>query len=359
MSTLARRVFIVLAALLLLAGVPAAPSGATTPGSLTLTGIDLHDGMVIQSGGTFYLYGTEYACGFTWRSSGTPFCGFGVSTAPSLAGPWTAPTTLFSPSDIDPFTGTNWNTECGATGAGCFNPRMIVRTGWGPDDGVPILWFNAPADWARSRANAYYAMGCNSLTGPCGAAAGAPHGSTTKPSLSSCYDNGDFTLVPNNPNPPTMLCTMADQSLASEQITVWGTGGTGGSHNLAGLTNVEAPGAYQLPSGMWVMTYSDPNCGYCGGDGTGYATASSLAGPWTAPSNPGVAAPATGRRDLSATSCGGQPRTVSLLDGQPYQGIDLWTGSLNEASAGLHFEPLTYTGQTTPTWSPFTPWPCS
>lgn len=358
MSTLARRLIIVLAALLLLGGAPPTPLSATPSSSITVTGIDLHDGMVLQSGGTYYLYGTEYACGFTWRAVGTPFCGFGVSTASSLAGPWSAPTLLFSPSDNDPFTGTSWSIECGATGAGCFNPRMIIRTGWGPNDAVPILWFNAPADWNRTRANAYYAMGCNSLTGPCGAAAGAPYGSTTKPGLSSCYDNGDFTLVPNNPNPPMLICTMADQSLSSEQLTIWGTGGTGGSAHLAGLTNVEAPGAYRdAATGTWILTYSDPNCGYCAGDGTGYATAASLSGPWTAPNNPGVAAPVTGRRDLSATSCGGQPRTVSIVDGVPYQGIDLWTGSLNETSAGLHFEQLTYTGQTTP-WQPFTPWPC-
>lgn len=348
-----------LAGLLLLGGTPAAPpSTASGASSFTLTGLDLHDGMVLQSGGTYYLYGTEYGCGFTWRASNTQFCGFGVSTATSLTGPWSTPTLLFDPSQIDPWTGTTWNAECGSTGAGCFNPRMIIRSGWGPNDSVPILWFNAPADYARNGANAYYAMGCTTLSGPCGY--GAPGTSVHKPSMSSCYGNGDFSLIPNSAGAPVMLCTMADQTLSSEQIDVWGTNGTGGSHNLGALTNVEAPGAYRdANTGTWIMTYSDPNCGYCAGDGTGYATATSLSGPWTAPSNPGVAAPATGRRDLSATSCGGQPRTVSLVDGVPWQVIDLWTGALNETTAGLHFEQLTYTGQTTPTWLPFTPWPCS
>lgn len=353
-----RVLFAVLAALLLLGGVPAAPpSSASSASSITLTGLDLHDGTVIQAGGTYYLYGTRYGCGFTWRASGTPFCGFGVSTSASMTGPWSTPTLLFDPAQIDPWTGTTWNAECGSTGAGCFNPRMIIRAGWGPNDGIPILWFNAPADYTRNGANAYYAMGCTTLAGPCGY--GGPGTSVHKPGMSSCYGNGDFSLVPNNPNPPMMLCTMADQTLASEQIDVWGTNGTGGTHNLAGLPAVEAPGAYwDAGSSKWIMTYSEPNCGYCNGTGTGYATAASLAGPWTAPAGVGVAAPQTGRRDLSATSCGGQPRTVSLVDGVPWQVIDLWTGAMNETSAGLHFEQLTYTGQSAPTWQPFTPWPC-
>lgn len=358
MSVFVRRLLVLLAALLLVGGAPAVPpTVASASGSITITGVDLHDGTVIQSGGIYYLYGTEYACGFTWRATNTPFCGFGVSTAPSLAGPWSPPVLLFSPSAVDPWTGTTWTVECGSTGAGCFNPRMIVRTGWGPNDNVPILWFNSPSDYARNGANAYYAMGCASLTGPCGY--GAPGTSVHKPSMSSCYGNGDFSLVPNSTGPPVMLCTMADQTLSSEQIDFWGTNGVGGSHNLAGLTGVEAPGAYwDAGSSRWIMTYSEPNCGYCNGTGTGYATATSLTGSWTAPSVAGVAAPATGRRDLSATSCGGQPRTVSVVDGVPWQVIDLWTGALNETSAALHFEQLTYTGQATPTWQPFTPWPC-
>ena len=136
MSTLRRFLLVMLAGLLLLGGVPAAPpSLATSASSFTLTSIDLHDGMVVQAGGTYYLYGSMYGCGYTWLVSGTPWCGFGVSTAPSMTGPWSTPTLLFDPNQTDPFTGTSWQTECGGTGAGCFNPRMIQRT-WGPADGV-------------------------------------------------------------------------------------------------------------------------------------------------------------------------------------------------------------------------------
>jgi hypothetical protein len=330
--------------------------------AVTVTGIDLHDGMVMQSGSTYYLYGTEYGCGFHWGQTGTPWCGFGVSTASSLAGPWSAPILLFGPSAIDPWTGTTWQAECGDTGAGCFNPRMIVRT-WGPADNVPILWFNAPADYSRSRANAYYAMGCNSLTGPCGYV--APNGSVHKPSLTICGGNGDpgFAQVTTT-SAPYLLCTNANQTLSEEQVSFWGVDGTGvGVSNLAGLTNVESPGAYfDAGSGLWVLTYSDPNCGYCTGDGTGYATATTLTGPWVAPANMGAAAPVTGRRDLSATSCGGQPRTISVLGGQPFEGIDLWTGFTSEPTAGLHYEPLAFHGNTSSPgqlWQPFDPWPCA
>lgn len=354
-----RVLFALLAGLLLLGGTPAPPpSTATGASSFTLTSIDLHDGMMLQSGGTYYLYGSIYGCGYTWLTAGTPWCGFGVSTASSMTGPWSTPVVLFDPNAVDPFTGTSWQTECGGTGAGCFNPRMIQRTGWGANDGVWILWFNSPADYNRNHANAYNAMGCNGPAGPCGYT--APNGSYHKPSLDTCAGNGDFTIVTNGTNPPEMLCTQPNQTLSAQQIGYWGVDGvpSTGSNNLAALTNVEAPGAYwDAGSSHWILTYSDPNCGYCAGDGTGYATATSLTGPWTAPSNPGFAAPATGRRDLSATSCGGQPRTVSLVDGVPWQGIDLWTGSANETAAALHFEQLTYTGQTLP-WQPFTPWPC-
>jgi len=335
----------------------------TAVGALVdVTGVDLHDGMVTQVGAVTYLYGTEYGCGFTWGQHNTPWCGFGVATSTDLVH-WTTPVLLVKPTDTDPWTGTTWQVECGGTGAGCFNPRMIQRTGWGPNDGVWILWFNAPADYNRSFANAYYAMGCNGPAGPCGQNAGPPFGSTHKPSLALCGGNGDLALVPQVGAPPVLLCTNADQTLSEEQLSVWGTDGVGtGATHLAGLGNVESPGAYRDSSGTWILTYSDPNCGYCTGDGTGYATAPTVTGPWTAPAATGVAPPATGRRDLSATSCGGQPRTVSVINGQPYEGIDLWTGSLNEPGAGLHYEPLTYTatgGAPGTVWQPFTPWPCT
>ncbi|HSX08355.1 MAG TPA: hypothetical protein VLG11_05670 [Candidatus Saccharimonadales bacterium] len=349
------------------AAAPKVSMVASSPAQLTaVKNVDLHDGTVIKVGSTYYLYGTMYGCGFHWLATNTPWCGFGVSTATSLAGPWTTPTLLFSPNSVDPFTGTTWNAECGSTGRGCFNPRMIQRN-WGPKDGTYILWFNAPADYARNGANAYYAMGCNGPLGQCGNGAGG-NGTTRKPPMNICAGNGDFSIVPNGSSTPYMVCTNADQTLSEEQLDYWGTSGTGvGSSHLAGLNNVEAPGAYQdAATGKWILTYSDVNCGYCGGDGTGYATASSIGGPWTAPANYGFSAPGTGRRDISATSCGGQPRTIFTVDNQPYQLVDLWGqwngDSTNQAGAGLAFITLSYAPQAAPNGGVLPPqfaqWPC-
>ncbi|MFD9124364.1 hypothetical protein [Kitasatospora sp. NPDC059571] len=336
-----------LAAFLVLLSAPAAPAAAAAgpvPTPVTITGVDLHDGTIVKDGDTYYLYGTAYGCGFTWRTA-SPWCGFGVSTATSLTGPWSSPTLLFSPQDIDPWTGTSWASECGSTGEGCFNARMIQRTGWGYDDGVWILWFNSPADYSRSHANAYNAMGCAGPAGPCGPNAGV-HGSYTKPALWVCAANGDFSLITIPGQAPAIVCSMpGTASLSVEQLAGNGVNGTGtGSRNLAGLATIEAPGMWQdAASGTWVMTYSDPSCGYCAGTPTGYATAASPYGPWTAPANAAAAGPVVyGRRDISPSSCGGQPRTVTVLDGQPYQLIDLWKGTPNETGASVRLEPLTY-----------------
>ena len=354
------------------------PTQADAAGATVLrlpAGLGLHDGMIADFRGTYYVYGTVYSnssgCHFQWNARNTPWCGLGVATASSLSGPWSAPTLLFDPDSKDPWTGQSWQVECGSTGQGCFNARMIQRTGWGANDGVFILWFNSPIDYSRNHSNAYNAMGCTGPAGPCGP--GAPgHGSYTKPSLRISSGNGDFGIIGSGTpgQAPAMICSMPGAaSLSIEQLDYWGNGGTGaGSTKLAGLSSIEGDGGYYDPaSSTYVITYSDPDCGYCSGTATGYATSGSLLGPYTAPVNVAAAAPppAGGRRDISATSCGGQPRTISVVDGQAWQGIDLWTGHGNEASAGVLYEPLHYTGAPTnvpgdgqPWTPPFTPWTC-
>lgn len=345
------------------------PFGSPGVGNgITLHEMDLHDGTIQKFGNTYYMYGTMYGCGYNWGQHNTPWCGFGVSTASNLNGPWSAPQQLFSPSDWDSFAGMNWSTECGSTGAGCFNPRMVQRT-WGPKDGVYMLWFNAPADFNRNGSNAYYVMGCNGPAGRCGANAGAPYGSTRKPPLYICGGNGDFTIVTNGSANPYIVCTNADQTLSEEQLDYWGTTGLNtGGRVLGNLHSVESPGVYRDPAtGTWIMTYSDVNCGYCGGTGTGFATASSPAGPWYVPGDAGAAAPVTGRRDISATSCGGQPRTVFSVDGQAWEWIDtwgIWNGNwTNQTHASVLIVPLTYRPSNHGTGNPMSPqfvqWPCS
>lgn len=361
------RKFVLAAAVLLAAVLPVsaparqatnpfwASSGALSADRLSVAaepihGLDLHDGTIQKFGSTYYLYGTEYGCGFSWRSA-SPWCGFGVSTAPSLAGPWSTPTLLFSPHDtVSAQAGWSdnsrtWQSLCGDTGSGCFNPRMLQRP-----DGVFVLWFNAPADYTIG--NGYYSMGCNGPTGGCGAGAGGPHGSTRKPSLWKCGNsNGDFSIAGAETGSPVILCVgiSAYDGISEEQLNQWWTDGDGiGSSNIAGLgqtAGVEGEGAYQDPlSGRWVMTYSDPECGYCTGAASGYATASSLLGPWSYPYNAYQAGgPAHARAQFSAGSCGGQPRTVFVVDGQAYEWIDLWQGSANETGAAIRIEPLSFT----------------
>ena len=318
------------------------PAQATTSvaadGSILVTGLDLHDGMVANFDGTYYLYGTMYGCGFQWLITPTTFCGFGVSTAPALTGPWSAPTLLFSTSGIDPYTGWTWANLCVGGGAGCFNPRMIRR-----GDGVFILWFNSPYTWTHwGSANAYNVMGCNGPTGPCGAEAGPPNGTSNKPSLSICSANGDFAIHTSGAD-AWIVCTRPTMDLRQEKLNVWWSGGAGvGLYTLAGLTKVESPGVYYEPAlGKWVLTFAIPNCGYCTSTGTAYATSSSPAGPWTVPTDLAASgAPGNGRQMISPDSCGGQPRTVSVVDAQPYELVDLWTGARNETTAGLYLVAL-------------------
>jgi hypothetical protein len=303
------------------------------------TRLDLHDGVVQKFGDTYYAYGTLYGCGFRWAVK-SPWCGFGVSTATSLDGPWSATRILVSRWQRDPYSGWRLNGLCSAKtgGKGCFNPRMLQRP-----DGVFVLWFNAVAARTSARKNAYFVMGCNGPAGPCGKEAGAPHGSTHKPRLHQCNgNNGDFTVVADGSD-AVLFCSYGGV-LAEERLDrSWANGAGVGATRLGGLTHVETPGVYRDDaSGKWILTFSDRNCGYCAGTGTGYATAVNLVGRWTWPANKGWSAAANGRRLVDADSCGGQPRTVTTLDGVPYQGIDLWVGERNETNAGVRYEPLTF-----------------
>lgn len=319
-------------------------------GAYDVDGVDLHDGVVANFDGTYYWYGSMYRCGYQWYQA-SPWCGFGVSTAPSLAGPWSAPTLLFPVTELDPLTGATFASECGLTdGHGCFNPRLGQR-----NDGVFIFWFNEVNGRQSTTTSAYWMMGCNGPAGPCGTGAGAPHGSTHKPALHQCNgNNGDFALLKDSGGGAAIVCSYGG-TLAEEHLDYsWANGNGTGSNSLGGLTAAaEGPGAWQDPAtGDWVMTMSDPKCGYCTGTGTGYMTAPDMMGPWTAVANVGFSAPTDARRKISGNSCGGQPRTVSVLPGQSgpvaFQMIDIWgttsTGaaSRNQTVADTVMSPLAY-----------------
>jgi hypothetical protein len=324
---------------------PAPADPATTPTAFTITGVDLHDTTMKRFGDTYYLYGSMYACGYQWYISDTPWCGFGVSTAPTPQGPWSQPQLLFDPNSWDPWSKRSWQETCGGTGQGCFNVRAFQRTGWGPNDDVTVIWFNAPRHYSDTHANAYNGMGCAGPAGPCGPGV-TPNGSYNKPSLSVCSGNGDFGMIERPATRPAIVCTMPGAAaLNIEELNYSGSGGTGiGVRKVAGMDHVEGPGGYWDPEQQrYVLTYSAEGCGYCAGTPIGYATSPSLYSGWTAPGNVGWGAPAYARRTFSTSSCGGQPRTVTVLDGQPWQIIDLWLGTRNEAAADTHLVPLAYT----------------
>lgn len=361
-STLALIVIGVVIALALSGSVSTAtPVSQTTAAVVTdsahvITGLDLHDPMVLKSESTYYLYGTQYACGFRWSwATPTDFCGFGVSTAPSLDGPWSPITTLFSPDNIDPWNGRTWRDQCTRrNNAGCFNPRMVQRA----SDGVWILSFNSPADYSDTKSNGYNFMGCAGPTGPCGP--GEVNGSYNKPKMSICYGNGDFGIFVDGSTAYIICTALGESGISVEQLDRWWTNGNGiGAHDIVGYDRVEGPGAYfDAPSGKWVATLNYDNCGYGSGCGLAYATAPSPIGPWTAPGNWGFAVDPKARAVLSFNSCGGQPRTVSTVDGVPYQIIDLWVpgaagDSRNQTDAGIVITPLVFRN---PANTPGVPW---
>jgi hypothetical protein len=90
---------------------------------------------------------------------------------------------------------------------------------------------------AGTGANAYWVMGCNGPAGPCGSQAGGPHGSTHKPSLWVCADDGDFSIITSGSS-AAILCST--NYLSEEQLNVWWTDGTGsGTAGLAGIPLAE------------------------------------------------------------------------------------------------------------------------
>ncbi|MDX3527130.1 hypothetical protein P1P75_11920 [Streptomyces sp. ID05-39B] len=353
------------------AGFPAAHVAATATDSLPtpilIQGVDLHDVTIKKFDDTYYMYGSMYGCGYQWYVSGTPWCGLGVSTAPSLQGPWTAPAALFNPNSLDPWSKRSWQETCGGTGQGCFNPRMIQRTGWGSNDGVFVLWFNAPRHYSDSNANAYNVMGCAGPAGPCGPGV-TPNGSYNKPVLSVCAGNGDYGIIERPSTRPAIVCSMPGATqLNLEELNYSGSGGTGqGVRKVAGMDGtVEGPGGWwDETTQRYILTFSDQGCGYCAGTPAGYATSTTLYSGWSAPGNVGWGAPDFARRMFSGASCGGQPRTVTVIDGQPWQIIDLWLGIRNETAADTLLAPLSYTPTTgTPgdgtVWVPPVSMPCT
>jgi len=93
--------------------------------------IDAHDGEIRDFGGVYYLYGTNYECGFAWRTPGTPFCGFASYASPDLLH-WSDNGPLFDA------TTPTWQQRCDGSTYGCFRPHVVFNR----TTSQYVLWIN-------------------------------------------------------------------------------------------------------------------------------------------------------------------------------------------------------------------------
>jgi hypothetical protein len=279
--------------------------------------IDAHDGKIAFFDGLYVLYGTSYGCGYQWNVAGAPFCGFKAYSSPDLVH-FTDRGKLF-----DATTAT-WQQRCNGSTYGCYRPHVLRSA----STGLYVLWINVYDN----------SIGFRVLTGtsPFG-----PFTETAVPTLAVNHDAPAGGL--NNGDHDTFL---DDDGTAYLAYTDWRSGGriaiekldasyqSGTGAHVEGITpgSTEAPALFKR-NGTYYLTYSDPNCGYCGGTGTSYRTAPSPLGPWSA------------GRNVSSNSCGGQPSfvtTIAVAGGTAFlYGSDLWNNAAkNEALANYYWAPL-------------------
>ncbi|WP_433893630.1 family 43 glycosylhydrolase [Streptomyces sp. CA-111067] len=282
--------------------------------------VDAHDGEIDFFNGTYYLYGTSYDCGFAWQATTSPFCGFKVYTSPDLVH-WTDRGQLFDA------TGGVWQGRCDGATYGCFRPHI----GYDASTRKYVLWVNVYDN----------SVGFRVLTSsnPAGPFTEAP-----EPTLAVNNDapakgvnNGDHDVFVDTDGTGYLVYTdwRSNGDLVVERLSPDYLTGTG-DYTRLGQSQTEAPSLFER-GGVYYLTYSDPNCGYCAGTGTSYRTAPSPLGPWSAPVK------------ISADSCGGQPSFVSEIpttSGTAYlYASDLWNnGQRNEALANYYWAPLRFTG---------------
>ncbi|MEU4250243.1 family 43 glycosylhydrolase [Amycolatopsis sp. NPDC026612] len=280
--------------------------------------VDAHDGEIALFGGTYYLYGTSYDCGFAWQATTSPFCGFKVYTSPDLVH-WTDRGRLFDATGV-------WQKRCNGATYGCFRPHV----GYDAHSRKYVLWVNVYDN----------SVGFRVLTSPNPA---GPFTEAPVPALAVNNDapaggvnNGDHDLFVDSDGTGYLAYTdwRSNGDIVVERLSATYLTGTG-QYTRLGQIRTEAPALFER-GGVYYLTYSDPNCGYCPGTGTSYRTAPSPLGPWSAPVK------------ISENSCGGQPAFVSTIpttSGTTYlYAGDLWNNAQrNEALANYYWAPLEFT----------------
>ena len=234
--------------------------------------IDAHDGGIQRFGGTYYLYGTSYGCGFTWQGPGTPFCGFRVYSSPDLSH-WTDRGPLFDTATVA------WQQRCNGSTYGCFRPHVVYNAA----THRYVLWFNSYDNTVD-----YHVFTAPRPAGPF-TEQPAPHLAINQTAAPAGVNNGDENLFVDTNGTAYLVYTdwIGGGDLVVEQLDRGYLSGTGRYVRLH-TRNTEAPSMFRR-DGRYYITYSDPNCGYCAGTGTSYLTAPSPLGPWTGASvSPGT-----------------------------------------------------------------------
>jgi hypothetical protein len=244
-------------------GFRAAPAAAATTSTLTNfnasgqpvvrfdtagNAVDAHDGMVADFGGTYYLYGTSYNCGYRWQVN-SGFCGFKVYSSPDLVH-WTDRGYV-----VQPYT-------CSL----CFRPHVL----YDPNTAKYVLWTNDGNVQGNFRVY-------TSAT-PTG-----PFIQQNLPHLAYSDCGWDFGLYQDPGGRAYMVntdCPDSAKGLVVQQLTTDDLGSDGSYTVIHTPMNVEAPDMFKRGS-RYYITMSDPTCGYCTSTGTGYLTAPNPLGPWT------------------------------------------------------------------------------
>lgn len=281
--------------------------------------VDAHDGEIALFNGTYYLYGTSYDCGFEWNNKSAPFCGFKTYSSKDLVN-WKDEGFLFDAQT--PL----WQSRCDGKTYGCFRPHVIFNK----KNKNYVLWINV-----YDNVSGYRVFISKSPIGPFIEVA-EPKIAVNSTMPAAGLNNGDHDLYIDDDGTGYLAFTdwRTKGSIVVEQLTEDYLSGNGKASSPVTEGKTEAPALFKR-NGIYYITYSDPNCGYCSGTGTSYKTAKSPLGPWSA-----------GKR-ISDNSCGGQPSFVSTMKVNSetiyLYGSDLWNNAAkNEAQANYYWAPLSF-----------------
>lgn len=281
--------------------------------------VDAHDGEIAYFEGTYYLYGTSYDCGFEWNNKTAPFCGFKTYSSKDMVN-WKDEGFMFDAKT--PL----WQSRCDGKTYGCFRPHVVYNK----KSKNYVLWINV-----YDNVSGYRVFTGKSPIGPFTEVA-EPKIAVNSNMPAAGLNNGDHDLFIDDDGTGYLAFTdwRTKGTIVVEQLTDDYLSGTGKVANSITSGKTEAPALFKR-KGIYYITYSDPNCGYCAGTGTSYKTAKSPLGPWS-----------EGKK-ISDNSCGGQPSFVSTMKVNAetiyLYGSDLWNNAAkNEAQANFYWAPLTF-----------------